>query len=96
LIKKLKDAGLNMEEKVVTFKKSALTGKQIVFTGELDNFSRTQAESLVRDHGGNASSSVSANTDFVVAGGNPGSKYEKAKKTGVKIITEEEFKEMIR
>lgn len=96
LINKLKDSGLNMEEKVITVKKSALTGKQIVFTGELENFSRTQAEKLVREHGGNASSSVSINTDFVVTGGNPGSKYDKARKLGVKIITEKEFQEMIK
>jgi len=45
--------------------------------------------------GGRASSSVSKSTDYVVVGENPGSKYEKAKKLGVKIITEEEFMEMV-
>ncbi len=96
LIKKLKDSGLSMQERVLVVKKSALTGRKIVFTGELENFSRSQAENLVREHGGNASSSVSANTDFVVSGDNFGSKYDKAKKLGIKIITEKEFMEMIK
>ena len=96
LWKKLEDAGLNLEEKVASVKKSALTGKLVVFTGELKDFSRKQSENIVREMGGNASSSVSQNTDFLVAGENPGSKYEKAKKLGIKIIAEKEFKEMIR
>lgn len=96
LIKKLKAAGLNLQEKVTAVKKSALNGKTVVFTGELKGFSRSQAEGLVRGLGGNASSGVSEETDFVVAGVNPGSKYDKAKKLGVKIINEKEFVEMIR
>jgi DNA ligase (NAD+) len=96
LIKKLKRAGLNLEEKEAILKKSILTGKTIVFTGELKGFSRKQAEDLVRGYGGNASSSVSEDTDFIVAGDNPGSKYDKAKKLGIKIIGEREFKEMIK
>jgi len=96
LLKKLKEAGLNLEEKAPAIKKSALTGKSVVFTGGLNDFSRTIAENLVRQYGGNASSSISNSTDFVVSGENPGSKYEKAKKLGVKIISEEEFKEMLK
>ncbi len=96
IIKQLKDAGLNLEEKVLTIKKTALTGKRVVFTGELKALSRHDAEALVRQLGGNASSAVSKNTDFVVIGENPGSKYEKAKKLGVKIINEKEFGEMIK
>lgn len=96
LIKKLKEAGLNLEEKVASVKKSTLTGKTVVFTGELKDFSRNQAENLVRQFGGNASSSVSKNTDFVVAGEHPGSKYDEARKLGIKIIDEKELKEMIK
>ncbi|MFA4842540.1 MAG: NAD-dependent DNA ligase LigA [Candidatus Omnitrophota bacterium] len=96
LIKKLKDSGLNLEEQAVPVKKSHLTGKTVVFTGELKEYSRTQAEGIVRQLGGNASSSVSENTDFVVAGENPGSKYDKAKKLGVTIIGEKDFQEMIK
>jgi len=96
LIDKLKEAGLNMKEEVLRIKKTPLTGKTVVFTGELKEFSRTEAERIVRESGGNVSSSVSKNTDFVVAGENPGSKYQKAKKLGIKIIGEKEFKEMIK
>lgn len=96
LIKKLRRAGLLFKEKATSIKKSLLNGKTIVFTGELKDFSRTQAQDLVRSLGGNASSSVSENTDFVVTGENPGSKYEKAKKIGVKIISEKEFKELLK
>ncbi len=96
LIKKLKDASLNFQEKLAAAKKTSLTGKTIVFTGELKGFSRLEAEALVRELGGNAASSVGKNTDLVVVGENPGSKYNKAKELGIKIIDEDEFREMIR
>ena len=96
LIHKLKEAGLNFKETMIDIKKSALTGKRVVFTGELKSFSRLQAESIVRQMGGNSSSSVSRETDFVVVGESPGSKFDKAKRLGVKVINEAEFKEMTR
>jgi DNA ligase (NAD+) len=96
LMKKLEDAGLNLQEKIIPIKKTLFTDKTVVFTGELKNFSRNQAESLVRQFGGNPSSSISKNTDFVVAGDNLGSKYNRAKKLGVKIIHENEFREMLK
>jgi len=96
LIGKLKAAGLNLEEKTPLVKKSAFTGKTVVFTGELKNFTRSLAEGLIRQLGGNAASGVSKNTDFVVAGENPGSKFDQAKKIGVKIIDEQQFMEMIK
>ncbi len=96
LIKKMSAAGLNMKEETMPPRKTPLTGKTAVFTGELESFSRPEAEDLARLAGGSASSIVSKNTDFVVAGSNPGSKYEKARKLGVKIITEKEFKEMLK
>jgi len=96
LIQKLRDAGLNFKEEIVKIKESHLAGKTVVFTGEFRDYSRLQAERLVRELGGNATSSVSKNTDFVVAGENPGSKYDQAKNLGVKIINEEQFKEMIK
>jgi DNA ligase (NAD+) len=95
LIRKLKTAGLNLEEKAPVAKKSALTSKTVVFTGELGGFSRSQAEGLVRQSGGNISSSVSSKTDLLVAGENPGSKYDKAKKLGVRIIDEKQFSRLI-
>jgi DNA ligase (NAD+) len=96
LIRKLKEAGVNFKEEAPRVKKTAASGKVFVFTGELKGLNRIQAESLVRERAGSVSSSVSKNTDFVVAGDMPGSKYDKAKKLGVKIIGEEEFKEMLK
>lgn len=95
LVSKLKDAGLDLKEKAAVVKKTALTGKTVVFTGELKGYSRSRAEGLLRQSGGNAASSVSKNTDFVVAGDNPGSKYKKAKELGVKVISEKEFEVII-
>lgn len=71
-----------------------LAGKTFVFTGAL-TIPREKAEAMVRDLGGNATSSVSRNTDFVVAGESPGSKYQKATELGVRILTEEEFLKMV-
>ena len=71
------------------------SGKIFVFTGEMESFSRFDAENKVMQLGGSASSSVSKKTDFLVAGSNPGSKLDKAKKLGVKIISEQEFKDML-
>ncbi len=70
-------------------------GKTVVVTGTLQNFTRSQAEAAVREAGGNASSSVSKKTDFVVAGSDPGSKLEKAQKFGVKVLNEKEFMELL-
>ncbi|MHC4691541.1 MAG: NAD-dependent DNA ligase LigA [Planctomycetota bacterium] len=72
-----------------------LAGKTIVVTGTLANFSRQQAEQAIRQAGGKASSSVSKKTDFVLAGSEAGSKLDKAQKLGIKVISEEEFLDMI-
>lgn len=93
VLKKLEAAGLKMSssEKAPVGK---LSGKTIVITGTLKSISRGEAEELVRRLGGSPSSSVSKNTDFLVAGLEPGSKLEKARSLGVKIISEEEFKKL--
>ncbi|MFH1622103.1 MAG: NAD-dependent DNA ligase LigA [Candidatus Omnitrophota bacterium] len=96
LISNFKKAGINTIQPKTGISQSVLSGKIIVFTGELNEFSRMEAESLVRKFGGNASSSVSKKTDFVVAGENPGSKFRQAKSLGVKIINENEFKQLIK
>jgi DNA ligase (NAD+) len=96
LISKLKKANVNMSEPKRKTGAKPFFGKTFVFTGELSGFSRQEAQRLVRELGANVSSSVSGNTDFVVSGENPGSKYEKAKRLGVKIIGEKEFAYMIR
>jgi DNA ligase (NAD+) len=66
-----------------------------VFTGALEHFKRDEAKKLVERLGGRASSSVSKSTDYVVAGAEPGSKYDTAKKLGVTVISESDFQKMV-
>jgi len=73
-----------------------LSGKIFVLTGTMVGLTRDEAKDKIRALGGDVSSSVSKNTDYVVAGEEPGSKYDKAKKLGVKIIGEKEFLEIIK
>lgn len=75
--------------------RTELAGKTFVFTGTLERFSRSEAERLVETLGGNASSSVSSKTDYVVHGPGAGSKLAKARELGVRLLTEEEFLELI-
>jgi DNA ligase (NAD+) len=95
VISKLKKAGLVMKAKQARTPQ-LLEGKRIVFTGELEGFSRDEAKELVMQLGGDATSSVSSQTDLVVVGKNPGSKYKKAKRLKIKIIDEKEFKKLIK
>ena len=95
MIRKFNKLGLALKEEIKFAAPGKFSGKKFVFTGELKNFTRPQAQGLVEKSGGTYSSSVSKNTDYVVAGENSGSKYAKAEKLGVKIINEEEFKNML-
>lgn len=71
-------------------------GKTFVLTGTLVDFSRDEAKGLIKKGGGSVTSSVSSNTDYVLAGDKPGSKFADAQKLGVKIITEAEFKKLLK
>ena len=73
----------------------AFNGKTIVLTGKMNLFSRDQATEIIEKCGGKVASSVSAKTDFVVAGEDAGSKLKKANELGIKVIDEEAFKVMI-
>ena len=95
IITKLKNAGVSMETIPQKAGIGPLSGKTVVITGTLKSFSRSGAEEIVRKSGGNPSSSVSKNTDYLVAGLEAGSKLEKAKALGVKIISEDEFKKIL-
>lgn len=72
-----------------------LTGKTFVLTGALEKFTREQAKSAVEELGGRVSAAVSRKTDYVVVGADPGSKYEKARQLGIKIMEEAEFVELV-
>ena len=75
---------------------SKLAGRTFVFTGTLERISRDEAKKLVKENGGDVSSSVSKNTSFVVAGAEAGSKLTKAEQLGVAIISEDEFLQMLK
>ena len=72
-----------------------LTGKTFVLTGTLPSLSRDEASAMIREAGGNVTSSVSKNTDFLLAGEEAGSKLDKAKELGVKILSENEFLDIL-
>jgi len=93
-IERLKKGGVRIQEIEVP-RDTKFAGKTFVFTGALQHFTRTEAERLVEQLGGHAASAVSKNTDYVVVGENPGSKADRARALGVKMITEEEFREMV-
>ncbi len=94
-IELLRQAGLNFTQPEKQISSRVLEGKTIVFTGEMEGMTRTQAEQLAREHGAKTSGSVSAKTSFVVAAKAAGSKLKKAESLGVKILTPEDFFEMI-
>lgn len=95
VLERLQEAGVSptVEEKRVG---GRFTGKTFVFTGALEKFTRDEAKKMVEREGGHAAGSVSKKTDYVVAGAEAGSKLEKAQQLGVKVLTEEEFLELMR
>lgn len=96
LIRDLKKHRVNMSEDVSAVPTAGpCAGKTFVFTGELKGMTRAEAEETVRVKGGQASSDVSRRTDYVVAGERPGSKYDKARALGVRIIDEAVFRRMV-
>lgn len=98
LIKKLYEAGVQTEAKTIRKrdrKAQPFNGKTFVLTGALEDFTRVKAAEMIESLGGRVSSSVSNKTDFLLAGKDPGTKMEKARKLGVKIISEQNFKNLI-
>jgi len=91
LVEELGELGLRMDEPERKTSGGALSGKTFVFTGELKTMTRDEAQAKVRELGGKETSSVSAKTSYVVVGAEPGSKYDKAKKLGVPVLSEEDF-----
>jgi DNA ligase (NAD+) len=74
---------------------AAQAGKTFVFTGALENFSREEAKALVVSQGGKVASAVTAKTDYVVVGADPGSKYAKARGLGRTILDEAAFEQLV-
>lgn len=98
IVQRLKDYGLQMSlaDDVLASRTDRLAGQVIVISGVFTHHSRDEYKQLIEMHGGKNSSSISKNTSFILAGENMGpSKLEKAQKLGVRIISEDEFLEMI-
>jgi DNA ligase (NAD+) len=96
LIAKLRKAGLKLTEERKKLAEDRLHGRTFVFTGALANRSREEGAELVTRYGGKIVGSVSKNTDFVVVGTDPGSKYDKARELGVTILDEAAFEKLIK
>ena len=95
LLHKFGNAGLIAYQPEGSHASQIFSGKTFVLTGTLPTLSREQAKTMIKERGGKVSSSVSAKTDYVLAGDDPGTKYDNAKKLGIKIIDEKEFKKLI-
>ncbi|HVG02615.1 MAG TPA: NAD-dependent DNA ligase LigA [Nitrospira sp.] len=96
VIARLLERGLSIApQELATSGSQVLSGHTFVFTGGLGRYSRDQAKELVERHGGSVSSSVSRKTSYVVAGTEPGSKLDQARKLGVKILSEDDFTALV-
>lgn len=95
MLERLKSAGVKVSEEKETGQEMPLSGKTFVLTGSLHNMTRNIASDIIKELGGRVTSSVSNNTDYVIAGESPGSKYDRAKKLGINILNEEEFLKLI-
>ncbi len=99
LIEKLRKAGVRTYNEATTMQEAVtaeLQGKTFVITGTLPALSRDEAKDMIQSHGGKVTDSVSAKTDYLVLGENPGSKLEKARKLGVAIVDEEALRKLIK
>lgn len=95
-VAELKAVGVNMTQpQALRPAAGPLAGKTVVVTGTLSRYSRSEIEALIREHGGKPTSSVSKKTDFVVAGESPGSKLDKARTLGVRVLSEEDFQRLL-
>jgi DNA ligase (NAD+) len=91
IVQALLDHGIHFHERGPDGGGNTLGGMKFVVTGTLEGFSRDEATNAIEQRGGRVTSSVSKNTDFVVVGENPGSKYDKAVELGIPILNEEQF-----
>lgn len=96
LIKELESLGINPIEEAITNDEQIFAGMTIVLTGKLESLTRDEASEIIEKLGGNASTSVSKKTSFVVCGSDAGSKRTKALELGIKIISEDEFLDLVK
>jgi DNA ligase (NAD+) len=95
VIEKLAQAKVNQEITEAARKSDRFQGKQFVLTGKLPGMTREEAAQLIESHGGKITATVTKKTDFVLAGEEPGSKLDKAKKLGINIMDEIAFRKML-
>ena len=95
-LEKLKKSGVTIIYFEGRVRPGRLQGKTFVLTGSLETMTREEAKEKIRLLGGEISESISKKTDFLVAGKEPGTKYEKAKKLGIKRLKEQEFLKLIK
>ena len=91
IIEELRGAGVRLEEEAVELRERPLLGQEFVITGRLETFPRSEAEARIKELGGSVGSSFTRKTTHLVAGAEPGSKLEKARALGTKVLSEEEF-----
>ncbi|MBI5555962.1 MAG: NAD-dependent DNA ligase LigA [Elusimicrobia bacterium] len=95
VLSKLHQAGVRLQQEKKERKEQILVGKTFVLTGGLELFTRDEAARMIKNLGGRVTASVTKKTDYVVAGTDPGSKYDKANELGVKILDEAGFKKIL-
>ena len=98
ILHRMKELGIRPKSEKVSAKRAAelpLAGKTFVLTGTLPSMTREEATEKIEALGGHVTGSVSKNTDYVLAGAGPGSKIDKAKELGIRIIDEAEFRKLV-
>ncbi|MBU2009225.1 MAG: NAD-dependent DNA ligase LigA [Chloroflexi bacterium] len=95
IIEKLGRAGVRLEDREAEPEALPLSGMEFVITGRLESFARERAEAMIREKGGVVGSNVTRKTTYLVAGADPGSKLDRARSLGIKLLTEKEFLALI-
>jgi DNA ligase (NAD+) len=95
VLRRLAKAGVEVVGAPFSREAKSLQGKAFVFTGELSRWTRHEAQEAVEARGARAMSNVSHMTDYVVAGANPGGKFEQARKLGIKVLSEQQFDKLL-